>query len=106
MDELAQFEGRWRIDADAYTGTMQIDRHGVFLHTTAELTPGETRHGLAIPFAGRLVMAFGPKDKVEIGAYEIAGDTLRGLWVPPGAGHENFDECGREESVGGHDDVW
>ena len=50
-------------------------------------------------WAGRLVMALGAKDKVEIGAYRIDGKIVVGLWVPPGATDADFARCGREESV-------
>lgn len=85
-------------DGRNYTGTMTLERRGKFLHAAAALDVLGPRHGLALPFAGRLVMAFGPKDKVEIGAYTLVGDELTGLWVPPGASDEDFTKCGNERS--------
>jgi hypothetical protein len=89
-----------------YGGTMRMDRRGAFLHTQAELGALAKRFGLAMPFAGRLVMAFGAKDKVEIGAYHLDGKTVHGMWVPPGAADEDFSKCGREESVVESPGVW
>src|SRR5947208_59617 len=78
----------------AYRGTMSVERKGAFLHATADLGALGTRYGLAIPFGGRLVMAFGEKDKVEIGAYLLEGKAVHGLWVPPGAADEDYGNCG------------
>jgi hypothetical protein len=89
-----------------YNGTMQLLRHGAFLHAELKLENGEVRHGLAMPWAGRLVLAYGPKDKVEIGAYRIEGDQLTGLWVPPGAAGADYAECGHEHSTRGAGDIW
>lgn len=85
-------------DGKPYAGTMQFTRCGKFLHATADLGSLGERYGLALPFAGRLVMVFGPKDKVEIGAYTLVGDQLAGLWVPPGAVDDDFSKCGNELS--------
>src|SRR5438132_1118950 len=70
----------------SYNGQMNLEQRGAFLHAHAELELLGDRFGLAMPFAGRLVMAFGAKDKVEIGAYRIDGMKVTGMWVPPGAG--------------------
>ena len=106
IEAAEAFAGRYDIsdgrtpDGAAYGGTMRMDRRGRFLHAEATLDDGRVRHVLAMPFAGRLVMAFGPQDKVEIGAYELTdeGRTLRGLWVPPGATRDDDTGCGREIS--------
>ena len=82
-----------------YRGTMSLERKGAFLHARAELESLGERFGLAMPFAGRLVMAFGAKDKVEIGVYRIDGMEVTGMWVPPGAADEDFARCGREISA-------
>ena len=92
--------------ANDYRGTMKMVRRGAFLHAEAQLASMGQRFGLAMPFAGRLVMAFGAKDKVEIGAYHLDGQNVHGMWVPPGAADENFEKCGREESVVEAEHVW
>ena len=102
--QLDRFVGSYSVsgttpDGKAYRGTMAVQRHGAFLHTEAKLDALGARFGLAMPWAGRLVMAFGAKDKVEIGAYRIEGENVVGLWVPPGARDDDFGKCGREESV-------
>jgi hypothetical protein len=89
-----------------YHGTMRLVRRGAFLHAEAELEMLGERFSLAIPFAGRLVMAFGAKDKVEIGAYHLDGMNVHGMWVPPGAADEDFARCGREESAVESEHVW
>jgi hypothetical protein len=89
-----------------YRGTMRIIRKGAFLHADADLDPLGKRFGLAMPFAGRLVMAFGAKDKVEIGAYHLDGQSVHGIWFPPGATDDNFDRCGWEENVVEAERVW
>jgi hypothetical protein len=86
---------------------MQVQRRGAFLHAEAQLNiPPGVRYGLAMPFAGRLVMAFGEKDKVEIGAYRIEGGKVVGMWVPPGAADSDLAKCGREESIVESPGVW
>lgn len=99
---LESFVGSYSVETGGRRGTLRLVRRGAFLHAEATLDDGgDVRDGLAMPFAGRLVMAVGPKDKVEIGAYRVVGDRLEGLWVPPGADQEDFAKCGRENSVGG-----
>jgi hypothetical protein len=93
-------------DGTTYNGTLRFDRKGRFLHAEANLSPLGMRHGLAMPFAGRLVMAFGPKDKVEIGAYECEAHQLRGLWVPPAAASDDLSGCGKEHSQSTGTGVW
>src|SRR5678815_1422204 len=82
-----------------YSGKMELLRQRAFLHAQFKLDNGEIRHGLAMPWAGRLVLAYGPKDKVEIGAYRIQEDQMTGLWVPPGAAGSDYAECGHEHST-------
>src|SRR5690348_1920351 len=89
-----------------YAGTLQVERKGAFLHASADLGSRGTRYGLAVPFAGRFVMAFGEKDKVEIGAYLLEGKMVHGLWVPPGAADADYGNCGYEESVADAPGVW
>ena len=81
-------------------------RQGAFLHAEAGIESVGVRFGIAMPFAGRLVMAFGAKDKVEIGAYRVNGREVSGIWVPPGASDDDFARCGREESVVEAEGVW
>lgn len=104
FEAAATFAGKYSI-ADAldavgakYTGEMVIDAHGLFAHVTSVLSTGETRHGLAALFDNRLLIAWGPKDKVEIGAYRISGEKMTGIWVPPGAKGEDLSACGSEVS--------
>jgi hypothetical protein len=98
-------DGRPR-DGSLYNGTVRFERKGRFLHAEAQLGGLGTRHGLAMPFAGRLVMAYGPKDKVEIGAYTHDPNQLRGLWIPPGAASEDLTGCGHENSVSTGTGIW
>jgi hypothetical protein len=79
-------------------GTVRFEPYGFFAHSHAVLERGETRYGLAAVFRGRLVIAMGPKDKVEIGAYHRSGNRLEGIWVPPGAKGCDLAVCGREVS--------
>ncbi len=95
-----------RRDGSTYNGTLQIVRKGRFLHAEAQLGALGTRYGLAMPFAGRLVMAYGPKDKVEIGAYTHEANQLRGLWIPPGAATDDLTGCGHEHSVSTGTGIW
>jgi hypothetical protein len=123
FEALKRFVGKYSVEGQTpagglYRGETDITRHGCFLHTAARLhdlagsAPNVVpawpwlrqvdklmRYGLAMPFSGRLVMAFGVKDKVEIGAYQITGKNVVGTWVPPGAADVDFSNCGREESV-------
>jgi hypothetical protein len=89
-----------------YAGTMRLELKGIFLHADADLGPRGNRYGLAMPFKDRLVMAFGARDLVEIGAYDLRGDQVHGMWVPPGAADEDLSKCGREESVVESPGVW
>jgi hypothetical protein len=98
-------DGRPR-DGSTYNGTLRFERKGRFLHAEAQLGALGTRYGLAMPFAGRLVMAYGPKDKVEIGAYTHEVNQLRGLWVPPGAATDDLNGCGREHSISTGTGIW
>lgn len=81
------------------TGKVRFEPHGTFAHSYAEMDSGETRYGLAALFRGRLVIAMGPKNKVEIGAYHLSGKRLEGVWVPPGAKGCDLAMCGRESSL-------
>jgi hypothetical protein len=91
-------------DGRSYRGTMDLSPRGMFLDAVARLDPLGERHGLAMPFGRYLVLAFGPKDKVEIGAYRRAGEMMQGVWVPPGA--VDLAACGHEPSTGGAGGVW
>lgn len=72
--------------------------HGRFLEVrVAPSTAGE-RHGLGMFVGNRLAISWGPKGKVEIGAYTRTGDVMEGLWVPPDARGEDLSICGRENS--------
>jgi hypothetical protein len=108
---LERFAGSYAVrgggvGVNDYNGQMELIRHGAFLHAELKLDNGEVRHGLAMPWAGRLVLAYGPKDKVEIGVYRIEQDQLTGLWVPPGAAAADYGECGHEHSTRGAGDIW
>lgn len=109
---LDRFVGQYAVEAHTpddqiYRGQMNLIRKGVFLHAAAKLDePVGIRFGLAMSFAGRLVMAIGARDKVEIGAYRIEGKNVVGMWVPPGAKDDDFAKCGREESVVESPGVW
>ena len=89
-----------------YRGTLRMTRHGALLHAEEGLESLGVRFGLAMPFGGRVVMAFGAKDQVEIGAYRINGREVMGMWVPPGASDADLARCGREESLAEADGVW
>lgn len=54
----------------------------------------------------RLVVAFGPLNKVEIGAYDISPSMVVGLWVPPGADQADYLACGVERSIPQADQSW
>jgi hypothetical protein len=84
--------------------TLRLSAQGPFLRAEASCGTNDVRHGMAASFAGRLVIAFGPKDKVEIGAYRVSGNSMEGVWVPPAA--DDLTKCGREKSAGGKDGVW
>lgn len=79
-------------------GTIRFEPHGHVAHSHAIIDRTQDRFGLAVLFHGRLLIATGPKDKVEIGAYRLTGDTLTGIWVPPGAKGCDLAMCGREVS--------
>jgi len=79
-------------------GTTTFERHGLFLHAMTRRRDGDDLSGLAAVFGSRLVMAFGPLNKVEIGAYRAEGDRLEGIWIPPGAKGSDLGICGRERS--------
>lgn len=72
--------------------------HGRFLEVRAAAGAAGERHGLGMFVGNRLVISWGPKDKVEIGAYTRTGDTMEGLWVPPAARGDDLKICGREKS--------
>lgn len=78
-------------------GSIRFEPYGWFAHSVATVDE-QVVHGIAALFRGRLLMATGPKDKVEIGAYHLAGDLLHGIWVPPGAKGYDLTICGRERS--------
>jgi hypothetical protein len=110
--QLDRFVGPYAVeghtpDDQIYRGQMNLIRKGAYLHAAAKLDePVGIRFGLAMPFAGRLVMAFGARDKVEIGAYRIEEKNVTGMWVPPGAKDDEFAKCGREGSVLEAPGVW
>lgn len=83
-------------------GVMTLARRGTFLHASG------ARVGLALPFAKRLVVCFGPLNQTEIGAYTVTPAEVRGLWVPPGADQADFSACGVEVSTPDQTDpsVW
>lgn len=87
-------------------GTVVFVQNGLFLHADIRRADGSEWAGLAAVFGGRLVIAFGPRDKVEIGAYRLDGDRLEGLWVPPAAKGTDLGICGREWSRRVSDGTW
>ena len=98
------YSGRYEIsdaqlaDGTKYHGKLLISPQGYFAHAAVETSIAGERHGLAVVFHNRLLIAWGPKDKVEIGAYRITGERMSGIWVPPGATGESLAICGRENS--------
>lgn len=79
----------------------RLTRQGAILHAA------NGRTGLAMPWAGRLVVVWGPPAKTEIGAYLITGGRVLGLWVPPeGPTGDGYDGCGRERSDLLPDGTW
>ena len=104
FDPIDPILGEFQIsDAESATGrrsrgTVRFEPHGLFAHSYATMEGGETRYGLAAIFRGRLVIAMGTNDKVEIGAYHLSGKRLEGIWVPPGAKGCDLAMCGREVS--------
>lgn len=91
----ARFAGSYKMSGGS---VLRLAPQGAFLRVEGALD------GLAMSFAGRLVIAFGPKDKMEIGAYRVGKNQMEGLWVPPAA--DDLIKCGREQSGGGKDGVW
>lgn len=81
----------------ATQGSVHFEPHGLFAHSHARYENSDV-FGLAALFRGRLLIATGPKDKVEIGAYHLSGNRLEGIWVPPGAKGEDLSACGIEVS--------
>ena len=105
------FAGIYRIDgisADGsnYFGLAAITSHGLFGHVAAIIEPKTERHGLAVATDQRLLIAWGPKDKVEIGAYTIQGDSMHGIWIPPAANGADLSACGQEKSVRVAENEW
>jgi hypothetical protein len=102
-----RFAGSYAID-DGGGGIVRLEARGLFLHAHCEPDPRGERFGLGMAFNGRLAVAYGPHDKVEIGVYRVDGPRLHGLWVPPGAAGDDCAGCGIEENsshVGGTDGV-
>lgn len=101
FDALDPIQGTFHIvDSDAAAGgpgTISFEPHGVFAVSHATVDRRDV-YGLAAIFRGRLLIATGPKDKVEIGAYHLSGNRLEGIWVPPGARGCDLAICGREVS--------
>jgi hypothetical protein len=81
-----------------YQGSLKLTRHGLFYHADVD-RGGEHPPcgGLAMVVGSQLVLAFGPHDKMEIGAYTVRGDRATSMWVPPAAKGDSLDICGREE---------
>lgn len=104
FDPAATYSGKYQVtdatasDGRKYNGEVVIEPHGLFGHVTAKLTGIGERFGLAAVFRNRLLIAWGPKDKVEIGAYHIGGQKMHGIWVPPGAKGDDLSACGQEFS--------
>ncbi len=86
------------VDGRRVSGTVSFEAHGSFAHAHAVIDHAPEAFGLAAVFRGRLLIASGPKDKVEIGAYHLSGNRLEGIWVPPGAKGCDIAVCGLEVS--------
>lgn len=91
------------VDADFVDGhraptAIRFEPQGLFAHSVARVDDASEVYGLAALFRGRLLLATGPRDKVEIGAYCRSGEKLVGIWVPPGAKGCDLAFCGRELS--------
>jgi hypothetical protein len=93
-------------DRTSYTGFASITPQGLFGHIAAKIDPSTERHGLAVATEKRLLIAWGPKDKVEIGACEIKGDSMQGIWIPPTARGDDLSICGQEKSVRVAENEW
>jgi hypothetical protein len=94
-------------DAMKYAGIAMLTPHGLFAHVEAIIgKPDGKRYGLAVADDKRLLIAWGPKDKVEIGAYRIDGDLMQGLWIPPAATGIDTSACGEERSKRVNENVW
>ena len=83
-----EFVGQYRAAGESVVATPRA----------APSAAGE-RHGIGMIVGERLVISWGPKDKVEIGAYVIEDSQMTGTWVPPGARGSDMAICGREQSV-------
>src|SRR5438045_6926890 len=89
-----------------YAGFATITSHGLFGHVADVIDQTHPRDGLAVVRDERLLIAWGPKDKVEIGAYRITGDSMHGIWIPPTAAGVDLTICGHEWSVRVGDNGW
>jgi hypothetical protein len=83
----------------SFRGVSRIEETGAFYRLEVKLDGARTLYGLGRRQGNVLAFAVGPKDKVEIAVYQIEGDQLRGLWVPPDAKGDDLSICGREHSV-------
>src|SRR5262245_42150273 len=93
-------------DGKPYSGRAIFAKHGLFAHVASHLDPVGTRHGLAVVINERLLIAWGTKDKVEIGAYTIGADRMQGLWIPPAATGNDTSACGNEKSIRVDERTW
>jgi hypothetical protein len=93
----SSISGAWRIDAD---GEIRLVEDGLFMHAEGR------RSGLAVLAGKRLLAAYGPRHKVEIGAYVVRGEQLSGLWIPPDARGADVSICGRELSKKTGEHAW
>jgi hypothetical protein len=87
-------------DGRSFRGSAEIREAGAFNRIILDHEGREPLHGLGKREGSNLAFALGPRDKVEIGVYELSGENLRGLWVPPDI-QVDADQsvCGREFSV-------
>jgi hypothetical protein len=92
-------------DGASYLGFAAIHPHGLFGHVSSIIGKTE-RHGLAVLTDQRLLIAWGPKDKVEIGTYEVRGDSMHGIWIPPAAKGDDLGVCGDEKSIRIAENEW
>jgi len=106
FEPSTSFAGAYRVSGPCYSGSASLSAHGLFSHVIAQLDGIGERHGLAVELDGRLLIAWGPKDKVEIGAYRITGDSMHGVWIPPAATGDDLSACGSEKSVRVSENEW
>ncbi len=87
-------------------GVATFTRNGLFYDAVIQYDNAQPIDALAFPVGGRIAIAFGPKDKMEIGAYTIAGNRATSLWIPPAAKGESLSICGQEKLIKRNETIW